>query len=366
MINLGLKKLKLNTTNFTQHKTPKVILLCRDFALKSYCDAHIEALSRIANLMVVNIDDPTVFGGSFKPRSMISIFKELRVLNRLIAAQKPDLIVSIGPKVGLLVSLSKFFKGSHNIHWFTGQIWEGRPYWSIFFWIDWFIFFMSDGIGTDAVFQKKRLEHYFKPMQRDVFVPYPFSLNGISESGFRSKTPSTRLRLLYLGRLAPEKGLDFIADVAKPIIDLENVTSLSIVGPLDVDWIEGPKVINRLKAIPGVTVKVGYSDKVSTLRDHDVILLASEREGLPMVLVEAIAFGLHPIGIYNAGTAEVLTYFGLNNNMSVREHSIFLELVRSVTDRYRGPLDEGEKLAPLGRPQFVEALLSFYSKHVQS
>lgn len=356
--------MKLNTTNFTERKMPKVILLCRDFALKSYSESHIKALSRISDLMVVNIDDPAAFGGSFKPRSMISVCKELRVLNRLIAVQKPDLIVSIGPKVGLLVSLSKLVKGVHNIHWFTGQIWEGRPYWSIFFWIDWFIFFMSDGVGTDAIYQKQRLEHYFTPIQRDVFVPFPFSLNGISRSEFRSETPSGRLRLLYFGRLAPEKGLDFIAEVAKPIISLENVTSLSIVGPLDADWIDGPKVISRLKAIPGVTVKTGYSDKVSTLRDHDIILLASEREGLPMVLVEAISFGLHPICTYNKGIAEVLSYFDLSNNMSDRDHSLFLDLVRSVTDRYRGPLDEGAKLAPLIRPKFVEALLSFYSKHV--
>lgn len=359
-----MKKLKPSITNLTGRRVPKVLFLCRDFALRSYCDSHIDALSSIADLTVVNIDDPVSFGGPFVPRSMTSVFKELRVLKRLIAAQKPDLLVSIGPKIGLLVSLSKLFNGVHNIHWFTGQIWEGRPYRSVYFWIDGFIFLMSNALGTDAVHQKRRLERYFAPIKRDVFVPFPFSLNGISGANVRSKSPSSGLRLLYLGRLAPEKGVDFIADVAEQIVALENVASLTIVGPLDDDWIDGPAVVSSLQAIPAVSVKTGFFDKTDALRDHDIILLASEREGLPMVLVEAIAYGLHPICTYNSGTAEVLAYFKLGSHMSDRKPGLFLNLVRSVTEEYRGPLDEDERLAPLGRPQFVESLLSFYSNYV--
>jgi len=109
------------------------------------------------------------------------------------------------------------------------------------------------------------------------------------------------IRLLFVGSLTEKKGVDVLL---KALSLLENTNaSCSIVG-------EGPLFhllrdqCNRLK-IGEKAHFLGRSSNVrSLMRMHDILVLPSRREGLPLVLLEAMGSGLPVIATRVGGVCE--------------------------------------------------------------
>lgn len=338
----------------------KVLLIARNFALRSYLDTHVSSLREVASLQTINVDSVEEFGCEFFPRSLYSIFFELKQLRVLIQKHDPDLVVTIGPKIGLLISIYKLFFSIKNVHWFTGQIWSGKQYRSIYFFVDYFICLMSDNLATDARHQKITIEKYFFRGRDVVFVPSPFSINGVSDDLVRPKSFPEKKRLLYFGRLAPEKGVSFIRDCAAELLELQTVSSLTIAGPLDPDWTTGPEILKELDEIPGVSVVEGYQDKGVALLNCDILLLCSDREGLPVVLIEAIAAGVLPVCTFNEGIYEVMHYFSLDSFISERSPDKFIDIVKKASQLKSAGIELHNCLRPLVKTQFKSSILQYY------
>ncbi len=105
--------------------------------------------------------------------------------------------------------------------------------------------------------------------------------------------PDAPLKLIYVGRLAPRKGLD---EILEALAQLEGPAELVIAG-------SGPdeaKLRQRAKAL-GLEGRVGFAGpaygehKARLLSQADVLLLPSYSEGLPYALLEAMASGVVPI-----------------------------------------------------------------------
>jgi len=104
------------------------------------------------------------------------------------------------------------------------------------------------------------------------------------------------LRLLYLGRLDREhKRADLLADVFSCLRQCEIPFHLTIAGAGP----ERDRLETQMRSGPGQTVsflgQVPYSDVAGLLASHDVFLLVSDSEGLPLSLLEAMGYGLVPV-----------------------------------------------------------------------
>lgn len=154
-------------------------------------------------------------------------------------------------------------------------------------------------------------ERYGVRPERVVVVP-----NGVARTGAADPAERTgvgdddegRLRLLYVGRLASQKNIprliDAFARVTEPV-------SLAIVGDgEDRPWLE------RAIAERGLThVRVVGPRREGALaawyRWAEAFVIASDKEGMPLVVLEAMAAGVPVIGTDVPGTRELVGGVGL-------------------------------------------------------
>ena len=64
---------------------------------------------------------------------LINFFKNIKEISNIIKKNNPKIIISLHPKNGLLVAISKIFYDFKNIHIITGQVWANKKYISRFF-----------------------------------------------------------------------------------------------------------------------------------------------------------------------------------------------------------------------------------------
>jgi glycosyltransferase involved in cell wall biosynthesis len=116
--------------------------------------------------------------------------------------------------------------------------------------------------------------------------------------------PAGRPLVVYVGRLAPEKGVDLLVD-AWPAVAARARARLAVVG----DGPEALRLRDRAEAL-GVADSIaftgGVADTAPYLRAADAAALPSRTEGLPVALLEAMACGLPIVATAVGGTPEVL------------------------------------------------------------
>ena len=161
-----------------------------------------------------------------------------------------------------------------------------------------------------VVLAKVELEAYrrFVPEQTTLLVP-----NGIDCAPFarvptvRSR-PDSPLRLVYVGRLAREKGLYETLDAVR----------LARLHGLDVRLVvagDGPEAegLRQCTQALGIGERVSFKgpvfgpDKVELLRGADVAVLPSYAEGLPYALLEAMAAGIPVLATPVGAIPDVVT-----------------------------------------------------------
>ena len=107
-----------------------------------------------------------------------------------------------------------------------------------------------------------------------------------------TERPGTPLRVLVLGRLdAHQKGLDTLLDYLAAHPHLSHQLQISLVG-------DGPfktTIARRLDVdrtlAQWVTLR-SWAPTIAIMHEHDVLLLSSRYEGVPLVVLEAMALGL--------------------------------------------------------------------------
>lgn len=110
----------------------------------------------------------------------------------------------------------------------------------------------------------------------------------------------TSFRLLFLARLEPDKGLYETVDACTLLLDKGHPISLTIAG----DGSEAQKIQGYAKEKLGQNVSFpGYvrgAEKAALFKEAHAFVMPSYREGLPISVLEAMAFGLpivtRPVG----------------------------------------------------------------------
>jgi glycosyltransferase involved in cell wall biosynthesis len=114
--------------------------------------------------------------------------------------------------------------------------------------------------------------------------------------------PAGQARLLYIGGFHdPVKGGDVLLDALPAIIERHPRVQVTIAGPG-----EPPA---RLAAVNGRATWLGWLDagaKARALREADIFLMPSTSEGLPVALLEAMAYGKPIVATRVGGIPDVL------------------------------------------------------------
>lgn len=185
-------------------------------------------------------------------------------------------------------------------HGTTSSTWKVRAYQALLY----RAYRRADAVIAVSAVTRELLMRRGVPGATSVVIP-----NFLSRAPSRVRPPRVwpvggPIRLLFLGRLSPEKGLSMFLDALAASSALDRFR-LRIVG-------EGPERSalearsSELALRPHVTF-VGYLDDVGPeLAAADVLVLPSEREGLPMTLLEALAAGIPVVASAVGGIPEVL------------------------------------------------------------
>ena len=133
-----------------------------------------------------------------------------------------------------------------------------------------------------------------------VCIPNPITINDIEPS------PLTEKRVLAIGRLAGQKGFDMMLDAWAKTTERHNGWQLRIVGSgSHLRRLE--RQISELGIGDSVEIIPATKDIKAQYRQASVMAMSSRYEGLPLVLIEAMAAGL-PIVSFDCdtGPAEIV------------------------------------------------------------
>jgi len=132
--------------------------------------------------------------------------------------------------------------------------------------------------------------------------------NGTEEAFFlkREYTEKTPLQLLYVGTWLDRKGIYYLIDAFRTLIRKKAPVELTVVGCVsseaDVKAFFSPEVRSRVRVLPFVK----REDMPAVYAEHDIFLLPSLMEGMPLSLLEAMAAGMPVVTTCNSGMADVV------------------------------------------------------------
>ena len=372
----------------------KVAIISSNFlSIKSFMSKSVEELSK-DNLVYIytNIKkNENIFQNENIKLIHLPIKRNVNLLNDLecfirllilIFKLKPDLVMTLTPKGGLLGILTSFILNIETrIHYYTGQVWVTRKGYikNLLKFTDKIIFKMSTDCLTDSNLQKKFLEDE-KVVRKDFLkVLANGSICGVDTSKFfpnavNRKTirdqlnisPDTIL-LLFLGRLNKDKGILDLADVVNDIIEKDNKNiSLLIVGP-DEENIKSKIQILCKNSINKIHFVEFTNQPEKYMSAADIFCLPSYREGFGMAALEAGACALPVITsrIYGLIDAVKEDYTGLFHEVKNKDQikKCIISLVENKELR--------EKLGKQGRERVLknfeqEYVTGEFVKYVQN
>jgi glycosyltransferase involved in cell wall biosynthesis len=153
-------------------------------------------------------------------------------------------------------------------------------------------------------------------------------------------------RLLFVGRLAPEKGCLLLLEAVAQLSDV----TLDVVG-------DGPSraALRERAAALGIADRVvfhGYMDEAGVrqrLAETDVFVMTSFAEGVPVVLMEALAAGVPAVATRIAGIPELIEDGVTGFLVPPAEPTATAEMVRRLLDNP----DLRNRIAAAGREKVV-------------
>jgi len=120
----------------------------------------------------------------------------------------------------------------------------------------------------------------------------------------RSSRIGRPLRVLYLGRLDYQKGLDRLSEVVDRMKAVPDVVTFRVVGKAIIDGKAFPREIQDITE-PAVHGDAALAELYAWA---DVVLLPSRFEGLPLTILEAMQFGAVPIAADAGAVSEIIEH----------------------------------------------------------
>ena len=254
-------------------------------------------------------------------QDLIAVFTLYRIFKR----QRFDVVHTTTPKAGLVAGMAAFLaRIPVRMHTYTGQVWvtlHGPKRWMARF-ADRAIGWLATQCYADSPSQSAFLVSQGIVDNRKIKVIEQGSLAGVDLQRFAPALFSQQERIgireslgipkdaqvmLFIGRIAPEKGIFELLSAFEMIRAEGFSVSLVLVGPLNDDCGgEASITAQELKFKPGVHY-VGFSERPESFMSiSDVLCLPSYREGFGTVVIEAAAMKVPTIGTRISGLADAV------------------------------------------------------------
>ena len=151
-------------------------------------------------------------------------------------------------------------------------------------------------------------------------------------------TQSKNFNIVCIGSPRPQKGMQYMLDAMKELSDIDNVR-LILVG----DNFDCEPYISNIKAtgMDDKIIQTGFrSDVPQIAKSCDVLVLPSEREGLPRVVLESLAVGTPVITSANEGAMEII-------DDKINGYVVPIGDGKAIADRIRLLIDNADLLLQL-------------------
>lgn len=141
------------------------------------------------------------------------------------------------------------------------------------------------------------------PKEKLAYIP-----NGIQQDFFDAKKKfSEKNTLLYIGRVSPIKDIEAIIR-AMPHVNPKY--RLEIYGPAEANYLDKLKILvtnlNLQSRVSFIIKTYGLSEQINEFDKARMFILASKSEGMPQVLVEALARGKLVVASDNPGNKDII------------------------------------------------------------
>jgi glycogen synthase len=154
---------------------------------------------------------------------------------------------------------------------------------------------------------------YGLPPDRVSFIP-----NGVESQFFRLRLPpkSPDIRLLFVGTWIDHKGIYYLREAFEKIVALFPGTRLTIAGCVEPE--ESVKRHFSLASQRYLSIRsfVSRSEMPDLYAEHDVFVLPSLMEGMPLVLIEAMASSMAIVTTESSGMTDLVEH-GYNGLLTI-------------------------------------------------
>lgn len=282
----------------SKDKKEIIALVGISFALDNYLTNHATVFKKKYEVKLVKLDKSFLLKKIYSRRSIFTLPFELILTGFILLNSGARVVVTVGPKPGLIVSILTYFtKNITHIHWFTGQVWATKSFYSSLAFIsDFIISRLSNHLCCDGYSQKVFLKNKLN-ISKDIHVPIYGTINGVNTKFYCTKNinkSSSKTVVCFVGRISKEKGVEDLIEVAS-FFDAEKFNGevqFTIAGPVDKyfngysDWLKKASAINCL------TIIANFVDPLLIFKKSDILILPSFREGFGNIVIEAQASGL--------------------------------------------------------------------------
>jgi glycosyltransferase involved in cell wall biosynthesis len=231
-------------------------------------------------------------------------------LMRLIREQQIDVLHTHSARGALIAGLASWWTGVPMVHHVHGQtsVEVGRRFWTrLNAWLERRVLRSCNAVVAVSQSVADYLKTFGAPTEKTTVIA-----NGVSPSNvLLKKYPKNKIPTLgFVALLRPRKGLEVFLDAGAELIRTGRACKLNVVGRFETPEYER-EILTRCESL-GIAEHVtwrGFSKQVDKeLNAMDVLVFPSIlAEGMPMVLLEAMAAGVPIVASRVAGVTDVIT-----------------------------------------------------------
>jgi glycosyltransferase involved in cell wall biosynthesis len=148
-------------------------------------------------------------------------------------------------------------------------------------------------IFVPTKYSKKEFKKIFPTIQPGKIAIIPYGVSS-EFSPLKRKAVHQPIRLLYVGRVDPLKGLTELVE-ALSLLQKKKIFKMTFIFTSSFDYKYEKKILTEIKKLTIPSVKIQWDASVTQLSKiyahHDVTILPSYKEQLPLVFLESISSG---------------------------------------------------------------------------